>query len=61
MKNKLIEEAIELTYSSLKSHLPWTYETLRNKKDILTFGTKQHHIRCIKEYARVITILTDLL
>lgn len=54
---KKIEEAIKLTYDSLQSHLPYTHEepdmTSRDE-------TKAFHRKAVKEYARLITILTEL-
>ena len=54
---KKIEEAIRLTYDSLQSHLPYTHEepdmTSRDE-------TKAFHCKSVKEYVRLLTILTEL-
>lgn len=54
---KKIEEAIRLTYDSLQSHLPYTHEepdmTSRDE-------TKAFHRKSVKEYVRLLTILTEL-
>ena len=47
---KLIERAIRLAWSSLESHLPYTYK-----------GKEQAFDRkCVAEYAEIIQILTQL-
>lgn len=60
MKEKLIEEGIKLTYDSLESHLKWTYGEIseERKKD---GETNNFHKKCVKEYARIITIFSELL
>lgn len=55
---KLIEDALRLVWSSLESHLEHTHQTKRlNKKsgESLTF-----HKKCVREYARLIEILSRL-
>jgi len=49
---KKIARAIELAYSSLKSHQFWTY--LKSSEG------KRFHKQAIKDYAEIIKILTDL-
>lgn len=58
MKNKeqKIQKAIEIVYSSLKSHLPYTRGKLDTKNESHIF-----HKRCVREYAEVIKILSELL
>lgn len=51
-KHKLINEAIRLTWSSLESHLDYTHGKSSE-------GTK-FHVGCVKDYARVIDILSKL-
>ena len=52
-----IEEAIRLTYDSMQSHMPYTYghEELMIRKE-----TKAFHKKCVKDYQRVIQLLTEL-
>jgi hypothetical protein len=50
---QLIEEGIKLAYSSLDSHLLFTHSKAKD-------GSKKFHKDCIKEYARLITILSQL-
>lgn len=49
---KEIETIIELAYDSLRSHLPYCYKH--------TSEGKAFHIQCVREYARMIHLLTDL-
>lgn len=49
--HKDIEKAIKLAYSSLMSHLPWTY--LRSSE-----GTN-FHCSAIREYAQIILTLSN--
>lgn len=48
-----IDKAIRLAYSSLESHLPYTY-----KKHV--DGDMRFHRKCIAEYAEIISILSKL-
>lgn len=52
-KAKKIEQTIKSLYSSLVSHLPYTY--LKSPEG------KKFHIQCIKDYSRDIKNLADLL
>lgn len=52
-KEKKIERAIRLTWSSLESHLQYTHKQSSEGK---TF-----HRKCVKEYSELINILSDLL
>ncbi len=52
-REKEIERAIRLTYSSLESHLHWTHAKSSEGK---TF-----HKKCIREYSELIFILSKLL
>ncbi len=54
---KKIEQAIRLIWSSLDSHLAWTYE---KGPKVKYFGKKVFHKRAVKEYAEIIKILTEL-
>lgn len=59
-KAQKIERAIRLTWSSLESHLRYTHQALpKGLKDLNE--TNQWHKRCVKEYAEVIKILSELL
>lgn len=49
---KTIEEAIRLVWDSLESHLKWTHTES-------TDGVRFHKT-CIKEYARLIELLSEL-
>ena len=49
---KLIEEACRLIWSSFESHLEWTYKE--------TPEGKRFQRQCIKEYARLLSILSRL-
>ena len=59
-KNHKIERAIKIVWTSLSSHLPYTYvepEAYAKKRG----ETKNFHKNTIKEYAEVISTLCDLL
>jgi len=58
LRRKLIKRAMKLTWSSLKSHLPWAYTEEKDKK----LGKKNKHfdIKCIQEYCELLTILSKL-
>lgn len=60
MKEKGIEKAIRLIWSSLESHLEYTY-IKPTKIDLDRGETNKFHKDCIREYAEVIKILGDLL
>lgn len=49
---KSLERAVRLVYSSLESHLLYTH---RPSSEGVRF-----HIRCVKEYAEILKILSDL-
>jgi hypothetical protein len=51
-RSKEIERAMKLAWSSLESHLPYTYG--RSSE-----GTK-FHIKCVKEYVQIIENLSNL-
>ncbi len=54
---KAIDEAIRLVYDSLQSHLPYTHVG----PDSLQPGeTTQFHKNCVKEYSRVLELLSKL-
>lgn len=52
---KKIDRAIMLAWSSLSSHLTFTYRKYPIRKE----GTKFHQ-KCVQEYAELIKILADL-
>jgi len=52
-KEKHIEALIRLTYDSLQSHLKYTH--------ISTSEGKDFHKKCVKDYALMINLLSDLL
>lgn len=51
-RSRKIEEAVRLTWSSLESHLPHCHSTSPEGEDF--------HKTCVKEYARLIVLLSDL-
>jgi hypothetical protein len=52
--NKKISRAIKLVVSSLDSHLDWTHRTYTKGEP------KNHHVKAVKEYAELISILSSL-
>ena len=48
-----IEKAMRLVWSSLDSHLPWTYDKRAE-------GGKAFQKKCVKEYAEILLILSHL-
>lgn len=52
-REKKIERAIRLTWDSLESHLKYTH--------VSTSEGYNFHIKCVKEYAEVIKILSELM
>jgi len=50
---KLVNEGIELVWDSLSSHLPYTIKCPPSE-------TKKFHIKCVKEYVRLLQILSSL-
>lgn len=58
---KKIERAIVLTWDSLVSHLEGTHTiSSTGKKYVSEVGDQKFHRRCVKDYAEVIKILSDL-
>ena len=54
---RYIDEAMRLVYDSLQSHLSWTHA----KPDQLVDGeTAEFHKKCVKEYSRVLDLLSKL-
>lgn len=51
-RERKIDKAIRLTYDSLQSHLRYTY--------IKTQEGNKFHKNCVKEYAAIIQILSEL-
>ena len=62
MKNdEQIVKAIRLTWSSLESHLKWTYAPIDKHCREVEEEDNDFHKKCVKEYAEIIKILSDLL
>ena len=59
-KQEKIAKAIQLTYSSLESHLDWTHGKI-GKAHKKTGESNAFHKKCVREYAEVIKILSELL
>jgi hypothetical protein len=53
--DKIIEKIIKLTWSSLDSHLEWTYAKELGKGETNTF-----HRRCVRDYAETMYLVTQL-
>jgi hypothetical protein len=49
---KLVDEAIEIVWGSLYSHLGYTHQKHHDNP--------AHHKRCVKEYSKLIKILSEL-
>lgn len=60
LKEKQIERAIRLIWSSLESHLTYTYEK-PTRVDLSRGETQKFHKDCIREYAETIKILSELM
>lgn len=57
IRAKAIDEAMRLVYDSLQSHLPFTHVGA----DALMPGeTTEFHKNCVKEYSRVLELLSKL-
>lgn len=54
-KARAIKKAIRLTWASLKSHLTWMYG-----KEVKQNGSNSFHQKCVREYSRLIRLLTKL-
>jgi len=52
----LVEEGMAIAWDSLRTHMTWTQTGRRRKID----GTPQFHKASIKDYARLIQILSEL-
>lgn len=52
MKDKDKERALRLVWSSLQSHLPWTYKP--------SSEGKRFHKQCVKDYAELMKIISNL-
>jgi len=52
---KKIEEGIRLAWDSLNSHLPYTHGGRSVRGETYNF-----HKRCVRDYAKIISILTEL-
>ena len=59
---RLIEDAMKLTWDSLSSHLEWTYGSKKEIKRVVknNGGSPSFHVKAIKEYSRIIQILSKL-
>lgn len=53
MREKKVEEAMRLVWDSLQSHLPYTYGKANTK-------TTRFHKKCVREYALLLKILSEL-
>lgn len=64
MKNdraKKIDNAIRIVWDSLDSHLSGTHTlTTTQKKYVEEVGSNKFHQKCVKEYAEVIKVLSEL-
>lgn len=54
-KARLVKRAIKLTWSSLRSHLPYTRHPYKKGEPV------KHHKQCVREYAEVLHTLCRLL
>lgn len=54
---KAIDEAMRLVYDSLQSHLPFTHAT---PDSLMPGETAEFHKKCVKEYSRVLDLLSKL-
>ena len=61
--NKIVAKTITMIWSSLDSHLSETYNPtkFRDKRAKEILGTSRFHIQCVKEYAEIIRMLSELL
>lgn len=58
---KKIDRAIRIIWDSLDSHLEGTHTlTTTQKRYVDEVGGQSFHKRCVKEYAEVISTLTEL-
>jgi len=62
-KKKRLAWAIETVWKSLETHLPETYDPtypkLKHKLCKENMGTKDFHRKCVKDYSKVIQILSE--
>lgn len=56
-KRKKIEKLMRMTWSSLESHLAFTY----SKKLPSTYESNLFHVKCVKDYSEQIKLLSELL
>lgn len=54
-RSKRIEKAMRIVWDSLQSHLPYTYKDSADKD-----ATKDFHKKCVREYATVLKLLSEL-
>ena len=57
IRAKVIDEAIRLVYDSLQSHLPYTHV---GPDSLMPGETTEFHKKCVKEYSRVLELLSKL-
>ena len=57
IRAKAIDEAIRLVYDSLQSHLPYTHV---GPDSLIPGETTEFHKNCVKEYSRVLELLSKL-
>ena len=63
-KEEKIEKIIQITFDSLDSHLPYTYDQQKCdncKTKFCPCDDTKFHKKCVKEYAEVIKLASDLL
>jgi hypothetical protein len=56
-KFRKIGKLIIMTYKSLESHILWTYKDYIGSKSV---KDRKFHIECVKEYAEMIKLLSEL-
>lgn len=60
-KAKKIAKAIRMIYDSLESHLDWTHPTKKEMRIMKSRDeTPEFHKKCVREYAELIMILSEL-
>ena len=57
LRARYIDEAMRLVYDSLQSHLPFTHV---GSDSLIPGETVEFHKKCVKEYSRVLDLLSKL-
>lgn len=57
---KLVDEALQLVWKSLVSHLDFTGRHHKKVAKMRQTETRAFHQECVQEYSRLITILSKL-